>query len=164
MLADPYYPKYGRMSPELSGAMRRYYDFLVRYVAVLSLGTRDTTPGQAGRVRIEGINTDPDVIGDKVWVITREGPAFETISLINLLGVSTPTWSDRQVRAPAAQTDLLVRTYSERPIRTVWWASPDLGDPGARPVSFTTGRDGVGRYVEFVVPALTYWDLIVLEE
>ena len=89
---------------------------------------------------------------------------FETISLINLSGISTPTWSDHHVNAPPAQTDLRVRTYTERPVQTVWWASPDHGDPQARQVDFTTGRDGAGRYLEFVVPALTYWDLIVLEE
>ena len=109
MLADPYFPKYGRMSPSLTDAMRRYYDFVVRYENVLSQDTRDTTPEHAGRVNVRDINTDPATIGDRVWVITREGVGFETISLINLLGIRDPTWNGRQAHAPVAQTDLHVR-------------------------------------------------------
>ncbi len=164
MLADPYFPKYGRMSQGVTGTMRRYYDFVVRYENVLSQGTRDTTPEQAERVQIEGTNTDPAAIGDKVWVITREGVGFETISLVNLLGIRNPTWNGHQVHAPAAQTDLRVRTYTKRPVQSVWWSTPDFGDLRAQPIDFNTGRDRFGDFVEFLVPSLAYWDLIVLEE
>ena len=142
--------------------MRRYYDFVVRYENVLSQDTRDTTPEHAGRVNVRDINTDPATIGDRVWVITREGVGFETISLINLLGIRDPTWNGRQAHAPVVQTDLHVRHYTERPIQTVWWSTPDFGDLRAQPVEFTTGRDRVGDFVEFHVPSLAYWDLIVL--
>jgi hypothetical protein len=148
----------------LTEAIRRYYDFVVRYANVLSQDTRDTTLRQAERVRIAGIVTDPAAIGDKVWAITREGLGFETINLINLLGVSTPTWNSRQAHAPTAQTNLQVRTYTERQVRRMWWASPDVSDLRAQPIDFNSGSDGVGRYVEFLVPSLAHWDLIVLED
>ncbi len=99
-----------------------------------------------------------------MWVITREGVGFETISLINLMGVRDPTWNGHQAHAPVAQTGLHVRHYSQRPVKSVWWSTPDDEELGARPLDFTTGRDKVGDFLEFLVPALAYWDLIVLEE
>ena len=166
MLADPYFPKYGQMSDGLATALRRYYDFVVRYENVLSQGTQDTTVSRAERVVIEGNGlqiTDAERTCRKVWVITREGDGYETISLINLLDVTNPEWNGLQMKGPAPLTGLRVRYYTDRPIQRVWWASPDADCPQAQPLDIIAGSDIGGSFVTFVVPSLTYWDLIVLE-
>jgi len=163
MLADPYFPKYGQISGELAPVLRRYYDFAVRYENVLSQGTQDTTMRRAKRVVIEGINTDARRTCRKVWVITREGVGYETISLINLLDVADPEWNGSLMKEPAPLTDLRMRYYTDRPIQRVWWASPDVENPQARTLDFSIGSDKGGTYVTFTVPSLVYWDLIVLE-
>jgi len=163
MLADPYFPKHGQMSSDLVTSIRHYYDFAVRYENVLSQRTKDTTPTHAGQVKIDGINTDPTAIGDKVWVITRKGRNFETISLINLLGIANPTWNGPQTPKPTLQTDLRLRYYTQQPIKSIWWATPDGDDPTGQTLSFNRREDEVGKYIEFNISSLAYWDLIVLE-
>jgi len=163
MLADPYFPKYGRMSDHLATALRRYYDFAVRYENVLSLDTRDTTARRSGQVEIAGIETGARRSGQKVWVITREGTGREAISLINLLDVSDPEWSAAHTQDVTPVTDLRVRTYPDRPVRRIWWASPDGERPQMQPLDFDTGTNESGTYVTFTLPELIYWDLVVLE-
>ena len=166
MLADPYFPRYGQMSDELATILRRYYDFAVRYENVLSQGTQDTTVRRAKRVTVEGNGlqiTDAGRTCCKVWAITREGNGYETISLINLLDVTSLEWSEPLMKDPAPLTGLRVRYYTDRPIQRVWWASPDVENPQAQILDFSTGSNVGGSFVTFVVPSLTYWDLIVLE-
>jgi dextranase len=163
MLADPYFPKYGRMSDDLATALRRYYDFLVRYENVLSLDTQDTTARRSGQVTIEGIDTDASHLCHKVWVITREGPGCEAINLINLLDVSEPAWNGPHDQHVAPVTNLRVRCYSHQPVRRIWWATPDGANPQIHALDFRVGTDEKGTYVTFAVPVLVYWDLIIVE-
>jgi len=163
MLADPYFPRYGQMSDDLATVLRRYYDFAVRFENVLSQGSQDTTVRRAERVVIEGVNTDVERTCRKVWVITREGDGYETISLINLLDVTSAEWNGSLRKGPAPLSDLRVRYYTDRPIKRVWWASPDVDSPQAQPLDITAGSDVGGSFVTFVVHGLAYWDLIVLE-
>ena len=163
MLADPYFPKYGRIGDDLAIALRRYYDFAVRYENLLSLDTQDTTAKRSGQVHIRGIKTGAGHPGQKVWVITREGTGHEAISLINLLDVSDPEWSRTHPQEVNPVTDLQVRIYSEWPIRRIWWASPDGESPRVQRLDFAIGTDERGAYVTFTVPELIYWDLVVLE-
>ncbi len=166
ILADPYFPKYGQMSDGLATVLRRYYDFAVRYENVLSQGTQDTTVRRAKRVAVEGNDlqiTDAGRTCCKVWVITREGDGYETISLINLLDVTNPEWNESLTKNPAPLTRLRVRYYTDRPIQRAWWASPDVENPHAQALGFSIGSDEGGTYVAFRVPLLVYWDLIALE-
>jgi dextranase len=163
MLSDPYFPKYGRMSNDLASALRRYYDFLVRYENVLSLDTLDTTARRSGQVTIEGIDTDASHLSHKVWVITREGPSCEAINLINLLDVSDPAWNGSHDQHVTPVTNVRVRCYSHQPVQRIRWASPDDKNPQMYALDFRVGTDEKGTYVTFAVPVLMYWDLIIVE-
>jgi dextranase len=166
MLADPYFPKYGRMSDDLATVLRRYYDFAVRYQNVLSQGTRDTTARVTERVAIEGSGlqiTDIEHTWHGVWVIIREGDGFETISLINMLDIAEPEWSRLLVKDPTPLVGLQVRYYTDWPIQRVWWASPDTDNLQAQPLDFNVERNLEGAYVAFEIPSLAYWSLVVLE-
>jgi dextranase len=163
MLADPYFPNYGQMDDELARVTRRIYDFAVRYENVLALNTCDATPAYEGNVIIEGLNTDARATCDKVWPIVREGKGAIGLSLINLLELSSPEWTGWLDADPPVQKDLAVRLYTERPVRRVWWATPDDGKSAGQVEAFSTGRDRGRAYARFRLPSLAYWDLIVLE-
>ncbi len=163
MLADPYFPKYQKMDDELAAVMRRYYDFAVRYENVLALGTRDSTDEGARRVTIEGVNTDPKRVYKKVWIIARRGRDFEAISLINLMGITSPEWNGLLLADPTPLDELRVRYQTDQRVQRVWLASPDFASPQATLLDFEPGRDTRGNYIEFTIPRLEYWDLIVLE-
>lgn len=168
MLADPYFPKYQQMSDELAATMRRYYDFAVRYENVLALGTRDSSDEGARRVTIEGVNTDPERVYKKVWIIARRGRDFEAISLINLLDITNPEWNGLLLADPTPLDELRVRYQTDQRVQRVWLASPDFGSPRAMFLDFEPGRDTLGtptqgNYIEFTIPRLEYWDLVVIE-
>jgi dextranase len=171
MLADPYFPKYQQMSDELAAVIRRYHDFAVRYENVLALGTWDSTDEGARRVIIEGVNTGPERVYKKVWIVTRQGEGlrsaqgqgFETISLINLLDIPNPEWSGLLLADPTPLDKLSIRYHTERGVKRVWFASPDFASPQAMVLDFEPGRDTRGNYIEFTVPRLEYWDLVVIE-
>ena len=84
MLADPYFPRHGRLSDALVDMLRRYYDFAVRYENVLAIDTRDVTLDWAGRVMIADAATGSRKAWEAVWPIIREADGFTCISLINL--------------------------------------------------------------------------------
>ena len=163
MLADPYFPKYGQMSDALRAVMRAYYDFAVRYENVLALGVRDATRDWPGRVTIDGVSTDFEQTRDIVWPIVREGNGFATISLINLLGIASPEWTEALPAGPTPLGPVTVRVHLDHPIVKVWWASPDGHSPQAIPVPAQTGRDVHGDYLNIALPGLMCWTLIVLE-
>ena len=158
MLADPYFPKYQKMDGELAKVLRRYYDFAVQYENVLTLGTEDVTQRWAGRITIEGMEVSHDGSCGKVWAMTRQGDGFEAISLINLVGVPTAEWTKPLRGSPTVLRDLRVRYCTERKIRHIWLASPDFVSPQAIPIEFDLGKN----CVEFLVPRLEYWSLVVI--
>ncbi len=87
------------------------------------------------------------------------------INLINLVGESTVNWTDAAGAAPAptAQNNLRVKYYyGSGTISSVNVASPDISSPAVQSLAFQTGSDGGGSYVTFTVPALYYWDTIML--
>uniref|UniRef100_UPI0035E45CB9 glycoside hydrolase family 66 protein n=1 Tax=Thermoflexus sp. TaxID=1969742 RepID=UPI0035E45CB9 len=163
MLADPYFPKHQPLSEDLREVLRRYYDFAVRYENVLALGTQDSTDEEARRVTIEGVNTDPERACGKVWIITRQGGGFETISLINLSDIPSPEWNRLSPMPPTPLNELRVRYHTAREVKRVWLASPDFATPRAMLLEFESGQDTRGNYIAFTVPRLEYWDLIVIE-
>jgi dextranase len=163
MLADAYFPRYKPMGDELAAVIRRYYDFAVRYENVLAIGTRDVTQENGDRIAIEGVSTDPDRVYNKVWVISRRGEDFETINLINLIDIPDPEWNGLLLADPTPLDELRVQYRTEQKVERVWLASPDFANPQAMLLDFEPGQDTRGNYVEFTIPRLEYWGLVVVE-
>jgi len=64
---------------------------------------------------------------------------------------------------PTPLDDLRARYQTEQKVKRVWLASPDSTSPQAVLLDFNTGQNDQGRYIEFAVPSLEYWNLIVVE-
>ncbi|HVO68569.1 MAG TPA: glycoside hydrolase family 66 protein, partial [Aggregatilineaceae bacterium] len=163
MLADPYFPRYGLMDEATQAIMQRTYDFLVRYEEVLSLDTTDATGTRAKALTIPGVETPKLRSKGKVAVIVRQGPRFETFSLVNLMGIDNGRWDTALSSGPEPLTDLSVQIHTERPVARAWLASPDGESLDAQPVALVTSEDEARQYVTFGVPRLDYWTMIVLE-
>ncbi len=163
MLADPYFPKFGTMDEDMQATTWRYYDFLVRYGEVLATETSDATAARAGALAIEGIRTQSLRSRDRVAVIVRQGRDFETFSLVNLLGLDSGEWARPLANGPDPLDDLAIRVYTDRPVSSLWGASPDGDGPDARALDFAAGHDEGGAYIAFRLPRLDTWSMIVLE-
>lgn len=164
MLAEPYFPNYGTMTPDLAEAIRRYYDFAVRYQDVIGPRTSDTTTDYLQRIELDGISTLPGNLKDRVWPIVREGEGFLAISFINLLGVESPEWANVIDVPPTPLGPTTVRILgNDREISRIWFASPDGDDPSPQPLTCTRGNDELRNVLIFQIPLLAYWDIVVIE-
>jgi dextranase len=164
MLAEAYFPRYGIMNPRLAEAMRRYYDFAVRYQEIIGPRTNESTKSYEGRIDVDGVTTSPAERANKVWPIVRRGDGFLALNLINLLGLHSPEWA-QAVQVPPVElgpTQVRIRGI-DREIARIWFAEPDSDDPSPRPLAFALDDEDRSRTLGFRIPSLAYWDLIVIE-
>ncbi len=156
LLADPYFPKYGRIDDALAAILRRYYDLAVRYQNVLSQNSHDATADVAGRTVIEGPGSDA------AWVIARRGDGYETLSLLNLPDAARAEWNQPLPQEPPPLAGLRLRYYTDRPVGRVWWASPDGESLSAQDLDWRAGHDARGAHVVVDLPPLVCWNLLAI--
>ncbi|MBI1278621.1 MAG: hypothetical protein GC179_10890 [Anaerolineaceae bacterium] len=159
LLADPYFPKYGTLNEDEKQVLAHYFDFMVRYENVLSLGTTDVTDNRAKALTIADIRTQSLRSRDRVAVIVREGQGFETFNLVNLLGLDHPNWDEPLNSKPTPVSDLHVKVEVSHPVSHVWAASPDDSNLALQAIAFTTDDNAI----RFTLPRLDYWSMILVE-
>ena len=160
MLADPYFPKYEQMSPELARVMQRYYDFAIRYENAIGPSTRDATADYRNRIELGGTSLNPSLVSDTVLPVVRQSAGQTAISLVNLLGLQSPDWKNPISEAPTSQGPTQVRiTGVQAQARKVWVASPDGSDSSLHALEF---NQSAGQ-IEFQLPGLAYWSMILIE-
>ncbi|MAU08349.1 MAG: hypothetical protein CL607_00890 [Anaerolineaceae bacterium] len=160
MLADPYFPLFGTLTPEQQPIFRRYYDFQVRYENVLSTTTTSGSDGLHRAVDLGDIRTRGITARDRVVPIVRSGESFDTFNLINFMGVEQTNWNAPTEDAPSLLQDVVVKITVTRPVASVWVASPDEETSmNMAPLAYSA-TDGV---LQFTLPTLHYWSMIVVE-
>ena len=158
-LADPYFPKYRLLSPGLSADLKRYIEFSIRYQDVIGPNAREATTAWQNRIRVAGAETVPAMPFNKVYPLVRENGAFTGVSLVNLVGLKQGEWA-KAAGEPAAlgATSVQIGQVS-RPVKAVWFASPDQPGLELHPLPFEQ-TDGS---LQMEIPGLSYWDLILIE-
>ena len=163
MLSSEYFPADTKfaVSPELSTQLRHYYDFLTAYENVL----RFQVAPAAATVTVAGQPSSPYGVPDTIWTIARSKGEKTIVHFINLEGSDDSHWRDVAADRPAAPmlTNLKVRVAADSDIAEAGWASPDADGGAYHPLALTTAKDHGQRYVEFVLPSLHYWDMVVLD-
>lgn len=66
--------------------------------------------------------------------------------------------------APLLLNGLRVKYYTPEEITGIWLASPDEESSISTSLIFEKGEDDNGRYLEFEVPSLQYWDLLYMKK
>lgn len=165
MLHVVHYPANRMTMPEeVEAATRRQYDFAVAYQELLR------GPGLEEVLKktfIEGHNTTR--LGSKgaIWTFAKENQELgaEILHFINFETITTTDWTDPKGEQPAPTVieDAVTRYYTDKEVKQVLIGSPDRSEGILQEVSFTTGEDEEnGRYVEFTMDALEYWNMVVL--
>jgi len=170
VLADAYYPKYGRLSPADLAEVQQYYDFVVANEALLhDLDLRDVSNTWSGAFDVESrevhltgpVRFSAQAEPGKVWVLVKEKPGRRVIHLINLTGLDHSRWNSEQPQ-PAAVREIELRLTLLAPARAIWWASPDDGGEPRRLLAVPAG-DG-SACVNVNLPELRFWGMIWIEE
>jgi dextranase len=159
MLADPYFPKYGRLDAKQRDVFENTYDFVVRYENMLALNTVAASNDRLSAVDLGEIRTKGLRAINRVMPVMRVGEGFETLSLINFVGLDEASWNEPAQTAPTPFTDVTVTLTVERPVTRVWWASPDNASLAAQSLDFRVEGD----VLTVTVPSLNYWSMVVVE-
>ncbi|MDQ2798972.1 MAG: glycoside hydrolase family 66 protein [Armatimonadota bacterium] len=162
LLDNEYFPNRNLTpTPALLSALRHDYDFQVAYENLLRGGLSNS----ANAIALNGLASSPDAAPDTVWAFAKAGPSVHILHLINLIGEKDTSWRDDHADypAPTPQINITVKYYlGSAAVKAVRWASPDTRNGAASPLKFIPGTDKRGRYVQFTVPRLDYWDMIWL--
>ncbi|MCF0198217.1 MAG: cycloisomaltooligosaccharide glucanotransferase [Bacteroidaceae bacterium] len=160
MLCNEYFPSQTvTMSSSLRKKMVNYYDFLVAYEQLLrGSGTETALTPTTNKAGVT-LNAWPPQVGSIAAYSTRVGDRT-VVSLLNFRQADCTQWRDLAGTMPEPKevTDLTL-TLNVADVQRVWVASPDYHGGAPQELAFTQA-DGT---VTVTLPALKYWDMLVLE-
>lgn len=165
MLAHEYYPNKSKsMRNSLKSAMSDYYSFATAYENLLF--DADVVPADQGAQWLSlttGQTLSGNASSGTVWEMVKRKPGYDIIHLINLIG-NDDQWRNSGVQ-PTFQTNVGVKYYPgpNATISGVYLASPDNDHGVTSSLTYTTGSDTQGNYIQFTVPSLKYWDMIYVK-
>lgn len=160
-LAHEYFPNRSKtLRPALREALRAQYSFITAHETLLF--GQDVEPIAERLARIAARSDGHSLITEGsggIWTALRRAPAGDVIHLVNLVGVDNDQWRD-PAAVPALQERVSLRYEVDdaSAVRDVLWATPDVGPGTFSPLAFTAGEG----YVDFEVPRLAYWGVVLL--
>jgi dextranase len=158
MLSKEYFPhKNLTITEELNEQLTSYYDFTVAYENLLRDGAEEIEK----EVVIEGQEVSASPSLGSFWSFAKKKENQEIIQLINFTDASSLEWRDNDGSQPepAEKEDLKVSVKTDGKAAKVWTASPDSYHGSAEELDFKQK----GGVVEFTLPSIKYWDMIVVE-
>lgn len=163
MLCHEYFPNRNLvMTASLKARMRYYYDFSVAYENLL----RDGQVATDNRLAIDGVAVSARGAANTVWAFAKRDARYETVNLINLLGIQDVAWRDTNAtqRKPAPLESFRLKYYTDAKPVAAWVASPDTNGGRSRPLAIESGSDANGAYVAVTIPSLEYWNLVYFKK
>ena len=161
MLCKEYFPNSNlQMKPDLQAAIINYYDFLSGYENLLRDSGSFNTPTIVSADGKTPLNSWPPQTGS-VSVIGKTIGNRQVVHLINFANASSLLWRDANGTQNTPNT-YLNSSFSLTVSNTVtklWVASPDINGGVLQSIPFTT----VGNTINFTLPSLQYWDMVVVE-
>lgn len=165
VLTQGYYGDYTTMSEDTIRVMRRYYDFMIRYMDLFYDKTlEDVSMTHIGWDNYEyKCDSSWSVYGEpeKIWLTIRENREYKVISVINLCGCADDYWN-RGKELPIQQKDIDFTIYVDHEIRGVYWASPDSETGKSKELEYQYLINEKGRFVHFRVPVVEIWTLVYI--
>ncbi len=160
-LSHEYFPNRSRsLTGSFRRALRRQYSFITAHERLLFSPAIEPIPERLEKV--EAISEGHDLIAEGtggIWTNLKRTPWGDAIHLVNLVGVDDVLW--RNTAPTPTFLDAITLRYDvadASAVTQVLWATPDEGPGSFQPLDFTRG-DG---FVEFTVPRLAYWDLVLV--
>ena len=168
VLTQGYYGDYSVMEEETAKGMRRYYDFMVRYLHLFyDPELVDVTMTHMGwdnyEYRCGAGNWSAYGESGKLWLTIRESEKYKLLSYINLCGCQEDYWN-RGKEKPVAQKDIACIVAVDGDIEGIYYASPDLPDSESRSLPYEYLTDEKGKYVRYVLPEVAVWTIVYLRE
>lgn len=161
MLAKEYFPNTNlSMTTELKTALLEYYDFLTAYQNLLRDGGIFNTLFISSGDGKMNLGSWPPTMG-KVAAVGKQVGAQQVVHLLNFTNANSLNWRDTEgtQRVPETIKQAMLNLQVSGTVTKIWYASPDYNGGSATAIDFTQ----VGSSVNFKVPFLKYWGMIVVE-
>jgi hypothetical protein len=162
-LGQEYYPDRSKaIPPPLKRALRDDLSFISAYETLLF--PPEVSPLGDGTSRLLSTTGQRliDTGAGGIWVVPRRIGPYDMLHLVNLISVDDQ-WRNA-ADAPPEQTNIGLRYYfGDGAIDGIYLASPDFDFGRTTGIPHTSGQDERGRYVEFTVPRLVYWDMVYVK-
>ena len=161
MLGKEYFPNNNlEMNEELEKSLTGYYDFLVGYQNLLREGGTFNTVSLGSLDGKLSLSNWPGQAGD-VATIAKQIGNMQVIHLINFADATTMEWRDNDgvQTIPSLVKNAELVLNSDKPVKGIWVASPDIIGGASRKLNFKQE----GSNVSFLLPELKYWTMIVVE-
>jgi dextranase len=162
MLCNEYFPNTNlTMDNTLKKALMSYYDFLVAYQNILRDG------GSFNTVDIATTDGNPAIVAwfpsvtGKIVSLAKKIDNRQVVHLFNFVNAAHLQWRDLNgtQTEPRLQQNLPLMLSVSQAVKKIWVATPDKEGSMYEDVTFTQNA-GV---VNFTLPALKYWTMIVIE-
>lgn len=167
VLTQGYYSDYARLTAGEAAVLRRYYDFLVRYLELFyDPELRDVSTTHTGWDNYEyqclSHPTSPWGEAGRFWVVIREKDRRKCLFLINLLGCADDNWNSGK-DSPPLQRDVRLRVHIDLPVQGIYAVSPDGASLGAVRIPFKCVHNDKGLFAEFTLPEVLAWTAVWLD-
>ena len=167
VLTQGYYSDYTRLDDKSAEEIKSYYDFMIRYFDLFY----DNSLIDVSFSHFAGDNLEysssykklsVNPVANNVWAIIRENKKRKVINLINLCGNNDDCWNKGKNK-PKTQKNIKFKVQIDKQISGVYIASPDYNNQKMICADFEIIENNRGRFISFVVDALTYWSVIDIE-
>lgn len=163
MLSQEYFPNRNlQMDSKLKKWENTMYDFMVAYENLLRDGQKNTN----NRYEIRNYPSSTDGTINTIWTYSKKDKDYDIIHMVNLLDLNDVSWRDTYAAksTPKKAKNISVKYYYNGEVDSLWLASPDQNNGISRKLSYRKGEDGTGKYIDFVIPSLDYWDMIYMKK
>ena len=164
MLSNEYFPKNNlKMSEEHLQRQQNLQNFIVAYENLLRDGLEDNH----NKIHIDGYESSSQGDPNKIWAYSKANENYETIQLINLLGVQSDDWraNEGKKETPTKVEHIEIKYYTDEAINSAWVTSPDPDfNSVSKELKIEQGTDETGNYVQVTVPSLEYWTMVYLKK
>lgn len=161
MLGKEYFPNNNlKMKDDLKLALVSYYDFLVGYENLLrDGGSFNTVSLTSADYKLKLNNWAPTQ--GQVSVVAKEVGNRQVMHLLNFINANTLEWRDNagSQTTPSVVENARFSFTTTKTVKKIWYATPDKDNGASKTIAFTQS----GNQINFNLPFLHYWDMIVVE-
>ena len=165
-ITQGYYADNSKLSSQQETSLRGYDDFFVQYQELLFDPTlQDVSFSHCGWDNQEyrcSVPFSVDGESEKLWLILRENRAGKLISLLNLTGDPQDDWASGR-NAPLPIQKISFSVQIEKPVHSVFYASPDEESPLPIYCDYTLEQTGRSPVLHFTIPGVNRCGIIWIQ-
>lgn len=167
VLTQGYYSDYTKLENEEADVLRKYYDFMIRYLNLFydaELKNVSMTHLGWDNCEYQCLSHPVSTYGEagKMWVILREKETRKCLFHVNLSGCTDDYWNKGK-QEPVPQREVCWRVQVDSPVKGIYMASPEEDTAFSKELPYQYIDSDKGRFVNFTVPEIRIWTIVWMD-